>query len=150
MSIDIMPTILDFLGQKTRDRYIQGLSLLPLIKKSEKRLFEERECYSENLVKPRDFPESGDHYVSIIRNNYKYIYDCLKEEKKELYDINIDPHEKTDLFLMKKEIAMQMEAKIHQWLKVQNNIHDYILLPREHIRVDEKTREQLKSLGYLR
>ena len=141
---------MDFLGQKTRDGYIQGLSLLPLIKRSEKRLFEERECYSENLIKLRDSHEPRYHYVSIIRNNYKYIYDYLKEEKKELYDINIDPHEKTDLFLMKKEIAMQMEAKIHQWLKVQNNIHDDILLPREQIRVDEKTREQLKSLGYVK
>jgi arylsulfatase A-like enzyme len=150
MSIDIMPTILDFLGRKPRDGYIQGLSLLPLIKRSEKRLFEERACYSENLVKPRDFPESGDHYVSMIRNNYKYIYDYLREEKKELYNINIDPHEKTDLFLMKKEIAMKMEAEIHQWLKVQNKIHDDILLPREPIRVDEKTREQLKSLGYVK
>jgi len=150
MSIDIMPTILDFLGIKTRDKYIQGLSLLPLIKGSEKSLFEERECFSENLRKLRDSHEPRNHYVSIIRNNYKYIYDYLKKEKTELYDIKIDPQEKTDLFLMKKEIAIQMEAKIHQWLKIQNDIHDHILLSREQIRVDQETREKLKALGYVK
>ncbi len=150
MSIDIMPTILDFLGEKTRDKYIQGLSLLPLIKNSERSLFEERECFSENIRKLRDTNEPSNHYVSIIRNNYKFIYDYLKKEKKELYDIKIDPHEKTDLFLMKKEIAIQMEARIHQWLKIQADIHDYILLSSEQVRIDERTREQLKSLGYLK
>lgn len=94
-SIDIMPTIMDILKIKEKEQYkkTQGKSFLPLVYGKE----EERIAYSETggLGGPTPSPEK--HNVRAIRTNkWKLIYNETSK-KKELYDLESDPHENNNL-----------------------------------------------------
>jgi len=94
-SIDILPTLLEFFKIKEKDGYkkIQGKSFLPFLHGKE----EERIAYSETggLGGPTPSPEL--HNVQCVRTNkWKLIYNKTSKQK-ELYNIEEDKEEKTNL-----------------------------------------------------
>lgn len=94
-SIDILPTLLEILNLKEKSGYkkIQGKSFLPLIYGKN----EERIAYSETggLGGPTPSPEK--HNVRSVRTNkWKLIYNETSK-KKELYNLDEDPHENNNL-----------------------------------------------------
>jgi len=94
-SIDVLPTLLDFLKIKEKRGYkpFQGKSFLPFIQGKT----QDRTAYAETggLGGPTPSPEK--HNVMAVRTNkWKLIYNDANK-KKEMYDIENDPQEKNNL-----------------------------------------------------
>ncbi len=96
--IDVMPTILDYLGIRV-DHSLAGFSLLNLLSADGK---EDGEI---------DFPgyaysERGDT-LAIRTEKFKYIYFQRNEKKEEFYDLVTDPHESDNIIASKQEEAAE-------------------------------------------
>lgn len=131
-SVDIMPTIFDAVDIKT-DADFDGQSLIPLI-------------LNENgYFKEFSIIDEGDNRIAIRTPNWKLIQTNEKNGMKsyELYNLNDDPKESVNL--------VKTKAKIFQWLKKKLDIYSKqawnIEEPSEIL--DERSKERLKSLGYI-
>ena len=129
--IDIMPTILDILKIKSRQK-LSGESLLPLISGNKK---EERILYSE-------LARGGKDSVSARFKNWKYIYD-VKENKDELYDLNSDHGERDNIASVNEMIVKDFQSKVKGLLSSSGEIKS------EEKPVGKNVVESLKSLGYI-
>ena len=113
-SIDIMPSILDYLKIKEMENYkkIQGESFLPIIKGDE----EERIAYSETggLGGPTPSPEQHNVY-SVRTNQWKLVYNKTNK-KKELYNLKEDRDEKNNL------IGKHLEIEDNLWKELEKNM----------------------------
>ena len=112
-SIDILPTILNILKIKEKQRYkkIQGKSLLPFLYDKE----EERIAYSETggLGGPTPSPEK--HNVKAIRTDkWKMIYNETNK-KKELYNLENDYQEKTNLIGKNPEVEKYLWEELEKY-----------------------------------
>lgn len=133
--IDIVPTILDYLGIEFSEE-IQGVSLLPLIKGNS----EDLPAYSETYYPRIHFGWS--ELISIRKNGYKYI----DAPKPELYDLRADPSELNNLYLQKKDIAEQLKSELNQIIERDSTKAGKKAAKRE---LDQETRQKLRALGYL-
>jgi arylsulfatase A-like enzyme len=149
-SIDIAPTVFDFLSLP-RSPTFEGRSLKDLIL-SPKRNFDPAFAYSE----------IEDKIFSIRTNEYRYIYNptllhpigdpynTVGDErskgyiirKEELYDIVEDPLEQKDLMKEDPKDAAELQQQLLKWMQKAKT-------PYKHQQMDEKTMEELKSLGYI-
>jgi len=148
---DIFPTILDILKiNLNKYSHLQGKSLFQLIKESE--------------TKPRVIYSGGNYgRLVIIDGYYKYYrYDISTKENEgdyshspsknyiykyneELYNISKDFNEKKNLIYDKKTLIIEMRKKLKS---IQNK---FIKIKKSSsARIDKKTREQLKALGYIK
>lgn len=129
--IDIMPTILDFLGIPI-NKEAQGLSLVPLIEgKSVKDDFN-RYAYSE----------ASTNKYALRTNEYKLIYN---NGKFELYDLKEDKMEMNDLSKQMPEIVYELTQRLAKWqreTKTTMNFKD------THIELTIEMKEKLKQAGY--
>ena len=142
-NIDILPTLLDMLKIKKHSPF-QGNSLLPLFKADfndefdvalseyEKDIFtirthEWRYIYNPNNITPSGIPE-GDYY---------------KVATEELYNHLIDPNEMLNVVAEYPDIAESLRKKL---LNLYKPLTKEIAPSKK---ADEKTLEQLRSLGYL-
>lgn len=145
---DIMPTVLDMLNIPIIDK-IDGISLLPLIeRKTEKgNDFIFAESIEEHFKGNKRVFMKGikGKWRAMIMGNWKIIY--IPHPGKnifELYDLKEDPEEKNDLINKEKEIALQMERKILDFINKQTNEGDADLSS-----LTEKSKKLLIKLGYL-
>jgi len=138
-TIDITPTILDFLGRSDLATEMQGRSLLPLIRG-------EKEGGTQLI-----FSEVNDSYYDVIA--YTTIEDSLKfiishpengVEEFELYNIVKDPGEKNNLWRESEE-ALGMKERCENFI---NHLQAGEL--REKSKFDPQTLKRLKAMGYLR
>ena len=111
-SIDILPTILEFLGISHDSSFmpIQGLSLLPMTKGS----IEPRIAFSQsgnplNTGKPPKEP----NVWSIRTDEWKYIKN-IHNDSEELYNLIDDPNEDSNLIDKLPEIADELRLKLYQ------------------------------------
>jgi hypothetical protein len=125
-SLDIVPTILDYINLPAQHFHFDGSSLMPLI---ENRTIKTGPVYSAVYLIPdstcKDFSIYGDfdHYdktlieVALIdeNNEWKLIYNSFFDFK-ELYNLKEDPHERNNQIMTRKQIAAQMLQKIHNTL----------------------------------
>ncbi len=102
-SIDIMPTILNMLGEKSPES-VQGKSLLPLI--LGKQGGEAFSAYSETYW-PR-YHYGWSELKSLRKGQYKFI----DAPKPELYDILEDPGELNNLVNMKAALGHEMKREL--------------------------------------
>lgn len=102
-STDIMPTILNMLGEKSPEN-VQGLSLLPLILGKEAR--DELRAYSETYW-PR-YHYGWSDLKSLRKGQYKFI----DAPKPELYDILDDPGEVNNLVNKKASLGHEMKREL--------------------------------------
>jgi arylsulfatase A-like enzyme len=131
-NIDIMPTVLEFLQIDYSNLSFQGKSLIPLV-------FGEAQEVKEYGFVRGFWPEM----YSIYDSHYKYIRDF---EKKELYDLKNDVHEKVNL-ASSKPIILRYYQSLAQFYRAQ-----LIRARREkpdEAKLDEETIIKLRSLGYL-
>ncbi len=135
-SIDIAPIILDVAGiPKFKD--MEGVSLLPLLSGRVQDL------------KLTAFSETGELMgrgkKSLRSSTWKLISDYSSSEI-ELYDLQNDPDEIHNLAAEEFEL-------IGDLLKIMNNIQKSFTVSEypseEKVRIDEETREKLRSLGYI-
>lgn len=142
--IDIMPTILEILDVSS-DNHMEGVSLLSLINKN-------------GPVDRNDYI-FGETYLgrftgkAVSYKNWKYIYtesselrDISKLGPEELYNLDIDPNELNNIINQKPEIVQTLRTKLsfyNQYVK------EKAVSSPEKANIDEKTKEQLKALGYV-
>lgn len=136
--IDIMPTLLEILDMDIPESF-QGESLLRLIKKG--RANEIWPAFSEET-------HWGDELKAVRDRCYKFITnDSL--DTFELYNLCSDPGEKKDLANMEKEKAREMRRRIIRWMR--SNLGRVRKMKSEQsVDLDKKTRENLRSLGYIK
>jgi arylsulfatase A-like enzyme len=137
--IDIMPTILDYLNIPI-DGEAQGVSLFPLLKGHG---IKELPAFSETKL-------PGPKPLAIRTRNYKFIINT-EDGSEELYDLLKDPGELNNIINDNVEIADKLRQDLLEWKK--NCLEKQTSFKKtssgQNMPLDEKTLQQLKSLGYI-
>jgi arylsulfatase A-like enzyme len=132
--IDLLPTLLNLSGIKEKIQF-QGRNIL--IKQKSMNfypLYAEASLNAVFTIK----------YKSVIKNGWKYIYDVL-DNSEELYNLGEDPEEKINLVSKKTPQLDQLRKQMKKFIRSTTKSSGQALTP-----IDEKTREQLKTLGYIK
>ena len=138
--VDIMPTVLDYLGLSAPD--IQGSSLLPLLREeSETEYFAERELYLETYLPVNTF---GWHEIEgLVYKGRKVVYAPLSE----MYDLLSDPGETINLAESDSAgFHRMMNRFLRRKLTLEHAI-DYEMSGR--MSLDSESAERLRALGYV-
>ena len=149
-SVDILPTVLDYLGVEERGP-VQGQSLLPAIETGRT---DRRFSLSQDQIERYRF--------SLTAGSYKLLYN-VRTREAELYHLPSDPHEHTDLATSEPEIATRLEGELRGLLAA-HRAHARVLQVRRPVpqqRQGEQSAgsesllsneqlERLRSLGYVR
>ncbi|MGA1791035.1 MAG: tetratricopeptide repeat protein [bacterium] len=136
--IDIAPTILSLAGCKI-NRDMQGVSLLPLINKKDSDL--KLILYCESFYP--QFSHNWSPLMGLRTSKWKYIQAPIKE----LYRVEKDHQELKNVFEKEHEQADKLASQL-------DRLQDRITASRstkddQRITLDEKSRERLRSLGYV-
>ncbi len=130
-AVDVLPTILDFIGEKSLP-YVQGASLVPAMNGKPD---SDAWSYAESL-----YPKINMGWAELrgIRTNrWKYV----RAPKPELYDLSSDPTEIANVFEDHPEEVKALEARLRSVAADGEKV--------ETAMIDRRTMEQLKSLGYV-
>jgi arylsulfatase A-like enzyme len=131
-SIDIMPTVVDFLG-KDIPAQLEGESLMPFVlgRKTEDEFF---------VISQRDMQQTFDkRYWSVMNRRWK-LYDS------KLFNLFDDPAEKNDIGNItrhNRKIKRNLEAYAIRYLKQKSNVSA------GKVKLNEALKKKLESLGYL-
>lgn len=153
--IDIVPSILDILGIKTKSSAIDGKSVIPLINGQVKQLrdavyVEEADVERKKAIRTAD---------------YKYIYALSEKDAmckacgrihggtRELYDLNKDPGETENIVEENPDAANKLQEKLSEWVKFVEVNHQKCLVGKKKsydtsLEEEEIITERLKALGY--
>jgi len=134
-TVDLAPTILDLVGRRA-PAGVQGRSLAPLLAGSASDL--NLDGYSESLYARHHFGWS--ELRALRSGRYKFI----QSTKPELYDLERDPGELTNLYAERRSLADRMAAELAT-LSVEENTS----AATPGATVDPETRERLAALGYV-
>jgi choline-sulfatase len=135
-TVDLLPTLLDLMGGKAPQR-VQGASLVPA--------FAGREVPTVYSYMETLFPKINMGWAELrgVRTNrWKYI----RAPKPELYDLTQDPAETTNVIGSHPAEVRELEAKLKATAGVKGDQNSEKV---ETAALDQRTLEQLKSLGYL-
>jgi len=136
--IDVAPTVLDFLEIDPPD-FWEGRSLLPLLRGEESG---DRPAYGGSLVYYRE-------QKSVREGRYKYIRTPSTGEE-ELYDLEADPGEHTDISAERPEVATRLRAELDRHLAGQEELaRRFPSQVTDEDEVDDRHIEELKALGYV-
>jgi len=133
--IDLMPTILDFMGIPI-PKNVQGRSILPYIMSDDK--FKEEPLYCGSLL-------YGTEKISIRQGNYKYIRSVVEGGKDELYDLRQDPAEAKNIIDTEYPRKNILKLKLMAWYESNQKK----AVNQKAVNLDKDTQERLKSLGYI-
>jgi arylsulfatase A-like enzyme/Flp pilus assembly protein TadD len=133
-SEDVMPTVLDLIGQRGPGG-MQGRSLVPLLTGDAVDL--ELDAYTESLYA---FNHYGWSELKALRSGrFKYI----ATTRPELYDLERDPGELTNIYAERRQLADRMAVELER-LAVEEERPET-----GPSTVDPETRERLAALGYI-
>jgi arylsulfatase A-like enzyme len=111
ISMDIFPTLLALAGQPLRpDLHRDGIDLTPLIKKTGP--VPERPFYWHY-----PYVVGGKDPTGAIRVGRWKLIENLLDRSAELYDLETDPGEKTNLAAKLPEKVKELQAQLHAWQK---------------------------------
>ncbi len=152
-NVDIMPTILDLCGASP-PRDLDGISLRSFSQPGSAPAFPaEAGAYSEIYYQEGGFRE---HFLMAFRTaEYKLITDML-QGTEQIYDLQADPGERQNLLGsmpdgIKDPSAEDLSAHLREDFLAHLGLEDLEALAGKKLtrRMDEETRQQLKSLGYI-
>lgn len=145
-NIDILPTIRDYLGIKSRDSDA-GVTLMPLIK-GKKNSPDNRYIFSHLLKHSRKRDGKKAFHRATIFKEWKSIYlDKFQESyKKELYNLLKDPGEKNNIFRENRNLAGRLFIEFITFERRCKKFEQET----EEVKLDKKKMEELKSLGYVK
>jgi arylsulfatase A-like enzyme len=136
--IDIMPTILDFLGLSIPNN-IDGKSLIAVI------------SGNSNKETPAFSEKPPYKIISVRFNDFKFI--LTNNTNRELYDLKNDPNEKENVTKKYPGIANQLERMILEYkietTKKANMFNGSIFKEIGELNLDPAVREKLRELGYV-
>jgi arylsulfatase A-like enzyme/Flp pilus assembly protein TadD len=135
--IDIVPTICSLVRAQS-PRNIQGVDLTPHLK-GRKMAKAGRGYYCESLS-PTKF--GGNTLLALVQGNWKYI----QTSRPELYDLEKDPGEETNLVSSRAEIAASLQGRLKALLEKEVRSHS----GGEKVESDPKALAALAALGYVR
>ncbi len=152
--VDVMPTILDLLNLKAPN-IVQGQSLVPLARglPFRRRTPVVTSRFAHPNAKPNGFvPENRINTFALIEPGWKLIY---REKGKdvglnrvELYDRRTDRAETNNVAAAHPQDVERMMTELGKWLDAQKQIRS-VLGKGARSTLDQKTLEQLRSLGYI-
>lgn len=129
-NLDIVPTLLDYLGLPTKDRGFEGASLRPVLEK-------------DRRVRRLSFGLQG-VTRTVTDGTWKLTFD-LATGGTRLFNLGTDPGEKTDLSSERPEDARRLETALLGWL----GSHEGSPASGESRRRAEELEKKLRALGYL-
>ncbi len=133
--IDVMPTILDFMGRRIPSQ-VQGISLLPSLAKDSE--LPQRQFYIESVFAQESLgcaPIRG-----VVEDQFKY----LDLPRPELYNLVSDPGEKSDLASEDVEKCRDLKNELYHII----GHHRKVKFSSQRS-ISAAERRQLESLGYL-
>lgn len=144
-SVDIMPTVLDFL-ETPSPKHIQGISLLNAIKNGgspSTPAVKKRSVFSERLI------QGSDLEVSVQTLTEKYYHRVVQSD--EFYDISKDPLEQKNISGTRKNSELIFQNRIKSFKRKNKNLYSLSSGSSDAIQpeMDKETEDQLRALGYL-
>ena len=117
-TLDLLPTLMDYLGRAELADGARGRSLLPLIAGGDPADQEELRVTGMRINTTRYFvpwqQERGDVNLVVRKGRMKGIWN-VNLETLELYDLELDPGEQNDVAETYPELAAAMTAEAEQW-----------------------------------
>jgi choline-sulfatase len=135
-SVDVMPTVLDLLGAPPAAG-ISGISLVPLMTGAKRELG--LDAYSEAMYPLHHYGWSD---LRALRSGR---YKVIDAPRPELYDVDRDPEEKTNLFSERRALGDRMIAQLRT-LEGRFSRSQAAMPAAD---VDPEARERLAALGYV-
>jgi tetratricopeptide (TPR) repeat protein len=136
-SIDILPTALELLGVRTSER-LEGTSVVPLMTGAKKELG--LAAYSE-AVYPR-FHFGWSDLRALTAGRYKFV----AAPRPELYDLQQDPTESTNIYAERQALGDRMNQEL---VALERRMSATASAPRAAVEVDPEARARLAALGYV-
>jgi arylsulfatase A-like enzyme len=130
-NLDIVPTILDYVGIEGEKFGFQGKSLRPVIEKDET-IHAYSYCAQYN-------------WRSVTDGRFKLII-SVRTGAIALYDLQADPKEKEDLIDIEVETARELLRVLKEWISEE----EAGLTQKQRIRLSEEAVERLRALGYFK
>ncbi len=120
--IDLLPTLAEIAGAKVPQDQVEGRSLLPLLK-GEAEGWSDRYIFNHICRWPTgsDPMEFKDVNYSVRNQRYRFVSAQKRQRattaKGELYDIEADPGQKTNIIDQHPKITAEMKAAFHKYWK---------------------------------
>jgi len=135
-SVDIMPTVLDYLGVEGSEE-MQGISLLPYLEGDQP--LPVRYGYMEAMGPVQE----EDQLWGIVRGEWKYIM-AFDGDIEELYNLSDDPSESRNLVREEEGVAYMMREELLSMMAKWSTMER-----EERIKLDAEAVEALRALGYV-
>jgi arylsulfatase A-like enzyme len=129
-NLDIVPTVLDYLGLSAAGRDLEGASLRPVIEQDGK-------------VRRASFGMQGVSRT-VYDGTYKLLLDIASGEVK-LFDLRTDPGEKIDLSTERPAETRRLQAALQRWIEDREGP----VATGESRRRAEELEKRLRAVGYL-
>jgi len=147
-TIDILPTLRDFIGLK-KDSANEGVSLLKILENGEKEKTNNRFIFS-HLFKKRIVSPNVDGFeaYSVINGNYSFIKSLPGQKrmfKLMFFDLKKDPEQKNNIFKTNIVKANKLRSRFIKFYKVCRKFKKDIV----NYTSNKKEMEKLKTLGYI-
>jgi len=136
-SVDVMPTALDLLGIPS-PATVEGRSLVPLMTGAGRELG--LEAYAEALYPLHHYGWSD------LRSLRSGRFKLIAAPRPELYDLQADPHEATNIFESRRSLGDQMLARLRA---LEQSMKSQGVSAEPSLEVDPDARERLAALGYV-
>lgn len=135
--LDLGPTVIDVLNIPKVESFL-GRTLVPIMEGRAK------ESNNENVIS-----ETLTQIFSCRTEDWKYITD--RKNRHELYNLRIDPNEKTNLASKYMRKVRELHTVISEHILMEEKVKQSVLEERRTLSAEEKAvlEERLKGLGYL-
>jgi arylsulfatase A-like enzyme len=138
--LDLAPTILEWLGVSPPPE-MEGIGLLPLVEGNEGPDRPEH-CISEMWDYKEEWSEPW-HCAAVRTETHKYIFDSRRPGSRELYNLQADPAESTDVWATEHDTAEPLRAVLEAHMKRVEASSSHPL------HEDEEITRRLRGLGYV-